>query len=304
MILVVEDNRDSRSAIFRDLDEAGYDVDVCGDVSNISDTIRGKGIRIVVINGAAENDSTDICREIRESKYKKYVYIIVISGKGDEKVINEIFDAGADDYISNQYNREQLILRIKVGMRMLELEDKLVNTRRELIRVAREDPLTGLLNRRAFLDEAINELERSTREHHIVSSVMIEIDNYNELVEKHGFEARDGMLVEVAVRLQSSCRSYDKIARYGGGVFIMLLPNTRKKTALKIAKRMQSELSGRPFYLMGESETVTACFGVSLIAPDLGLKDSQLDELVKKTGMALKAAQKQGPNKIAVSADA
>ncbi len=303
MILVVENRKDSKSIISSGLKDAGYDISVTGEAGKAAGIIKDDEIRIVVIDKKIDgNSGIKLCGWIRHSRFKKYIYIILVNTGSGESDINEALDAGADDYLLSG-NTGELILRIKVAMRMLDMEDRLTETRKELIRVAREDPLTGLLNRRAFLDETINEMERATREHHILSTIMFEIDDYKDIVEKVSYEARDAMLVEIAVRLQSSCRSYDKIARYGGGVFVVLLPNTRTKTAVKIARRIQSELTDRIFYLMGESISVTACFGVSLVAPDLGLKDAQLDDLMRRTELSLKAAKKQGANKIAVSGE-
>ncbi|MCU0822268.1 MAG: diguanylate cyclase [Spirochaetes bacterium] len=304
MILVVEDRKDSKSFISSGLKDAGYDISITGQTDKAPGIIKDQEIRIVIIDKKTDgNSGIKLCSRIRQSRFKKYVYIIIVNTGGGDNDVNGALDAGADDYLPLSGNPAELILRIKVAMRMLEMEDRVSESRRELIRVAKEDSLTGLLNRRAFLDEAINEMERATREHHILSSLMIEIDNYKDIIDKVGFEARDAMLVEIAVRLQSSCRSYDKIARYGGGVYVVLLPNTRTKTAVKVAKRIQSELSGRTFYLMGESVSITACIGVSLMAPDLGLKDAQLDDLMRRTELSLKAAKKEGANKIAVSGE-
>ena len=304
MILVVEDRKNAKSFISSGLKEAGYDISITGETEKVPGIIKDQEIRIVVIDKKVDgNRGIILCGRIRQTGFKKYVYMIIANAGIEKNDISEALDAGADDYLPASGNTGELVLRVKVAMRMLEMEGKLAETRRELIRVAREDPLTCLLNRRAFLDETINEMERATREHRFLSTIMIEIDNYKDIVDKVSYEAGDAMLVEIAVRLQSSCRSYDKIAAYGGGVFVVLLPNTRTKTAVKVTKRIQSEITGRTFYLMGESITITACFGVSLVAPDLGLKDAQLDELMRRTEQSLKAAKKQGTNKIAVSGE-
>ena len=73
------------------------------------------------------------------------------------------------------------------------------------------------------------------------------------------------------------------------------------KTAENIAKRIQSELTSRAFYLIGEKISISACFGISLVAPDIGLKDDQLANLIKRTELALKSAKNQGINQIVIN---
>ncbi len=303
MILVVEDKHSYKSIIGINLKDLGYKAKICNQVSKVEKIINESDSRLVIIDrNLSEIDGIVLCKQLRELNLRRYIYIIMITDDIREDDLKKIFSAGADDYLPNVHSKDELNIRITIGLRMLELEDKLNKTRKKLIKVARVDPLTGLLNRRSFMDEAINELERATREHRIVSVIMIEIDNFKKLVDKHGFEARDALLTELSVRLLSFCRSYDKVAHYGGGVFVLLLPNTRTKTASRITKRIQTELSGREFYLMGDNIKITACYGVSLLAPDLGLKDAQLSDLIKRTELSLKKAKSQGANKIAVEA--
>ncbi len=302
MVLIVEDKGTSKSIIKPGLKLEGNEIKVCNNGAKALKIIKDLGARIVVVDrDLPEMDGIALCSQIRQLNLKKYVYIIIANDNG--KDVLEAFDAGADDYIPRPYKKEELTIRVKVGMRMLELEDKLNKTRRELIKLAKEDPVTGLLNRRSFLDEAINELDRASREHKIVSTIMIDIDDFRELNDAFGLEAGDNVLVEIAGRLQASCRPYDKVARYGSGSFLILLPNTRTKTAVRIAKRMQKEVADRTFFLNKEDVKITACFGISLLAPDVGLKDSQIDDLLKRTELALNKAKKEGRNKMVVNVE-
>ncbi len=304
MVLIVEDINASQSVIEPGLKINGYEIKACNSATKALKIIAERGVRIVVIDrDISDMDSLELCSQVRRLDLKRYVYIIVTNNKGRKDLL-EAFEAGADDFISKPYTKEELIIRLKAGMRMLELEGKVNKSRKELMKHSKEDPLTGIMNRRTFIDEAINELDRASRERKIVSTIMIDIDDLKNINSKYGNDAGDNILIETARRLQSSCRPYDKIGRYGSGKFLILLPNTRTKTAVKIAKRIQSEITKRTYYLKGEDVKVAASFGVSLLAPDIGQKDSQIDDLIKKTELALQKANKEGKGKVAVYAEA
>lgn len=300
-VLVADDERISRVVIERTLKEEGYNVRSCKNGLEAYNLIKENIFRIAVIDWVMpEMDGITLCKKIRKLKSQRYIYVIIITSKSKKQDIVKALDAGADDYISKPFNRDEFLSRIKVGVRLIETHDKLIKSQRELIKLVREDSLTTLLNRRAFLDESLNDIERAVREQSNVSAIIIDLDNFKSINEKYTNQTGDKLLYEIARRLKNSCRPYDKLGRYAGEEFIVLLPNTEIDQASKIAKRIRSAIKDKPFLMDGSQIQLTACLGVSMLMPKSKMKDSQLDELIKKTEVALNRAKQQGSNKIAV----
>lgn len=109
---------------------------------------------------------------------------------------------------------------------------------RELARQARTDPLTGLLNRRAFLEEATRRLDRLEREGLPASVIFIDLDRLKQLNDRHGHEAGDSALVLVAALLHRIVRPTDLVARLGGDEFALWLDGMDSLTAAERAEAL------------------------------------------------------------------
>ncbi len=303
-ILIADDEKVSQLALKRTLEKEKYKTELCKNGKKAFELIKSdKDIRIVILNlDLPEMDGLSICREIRKLGMLRYIYIIVILSDNRKDLYNTM-EAGADDYITTPFENDFFIFKIKAGARIIETEDKLYKSQKELIRLVKEDSLTTLLNRRAFLDEAVKQLDRASRENQPVSAIMVDIDDFKSINELYGSEIGDRILVEFANRLRFGCRPYDIIGRHGGEEFFVLLPNVKVHNAGKIAKRLRSVLSKKYYDIHGRSIKCTASFGVSFILPDVGLKDRQIDILIKKTEVALHKAKSEGYDKIALNAE-
>jgi len=304
-ILIADDEKVSQLAIKRSLEKEKHRVEVCNNGKKAFEILKNdRDIRIVILaRNLPELDGVTLCKVIRELNLFRYVYIIIILDEKNKKDLVEAMEAGADDYITKPFDNDLFLFRIKAGVRLLQTEDKLYKSQKELIKLVKEDPLTSLLNRRAFLDEAVRQIDRASRENQVVSTILVDIDEFNQINESYGNYIGDRILIEFANRLRFGCRPYDTIGRYGGEEFFVLLPNTKTSNAIKIARRLRSIISKKYYDIQGHSVKLTASFGVSFISPDIGLKDRQIDILVKKTEIALEKAKKEGTDKIALNTD-
>jgi two-component system, cell cycle response regulator len=303
-VLIAIDEKVSQLAIKRALEKEKYKADVCNTGEKALEIFKkDKDIRVVILDPELPDmDGITLAKEIRRVSFSRYVYIIVLLSN-DRINIYDVMQAGADDYIAEPFNDDIFNFRIKTGIRMLETEDKLVKSQKELLRLVKEDPLTTLLNRRAFLDEAVKQVDRASRENQPVSIIMVDIDEFSQINESYGNSLGDRVLVEFADRLRYGCRPYDIVGRYGGEEFFILLPNTKAANAVKIAKRLRSATTKKYYDMQGYNIKLTASFGVSFIVPDIGPKDRQIDELIKKSEIALDKAKSEGFDKIALNAE-
>jgi two-component system, cell cycle response regulator len=303
-ILIADDEKVSQLAIKRTLEKEKFNIELCKNGKKALEIINNdKDVRIVILNlSLPDMDGLSLCREIRRLSLFRYIYVIVILS-GNREEVREAMEAGADDYINTPFENDFFMFRIKAGVRLLDVEEKLSKSQKELMRLVKEDSLTTLLNRRAFLDEAVKQLDRASRENHPMSAVIVDIDDFKSINELYGNYIGDRILVEFANRLRFGCRPYDIIGRYSGEEFFVLLPNAKVNNAVKIAKRLRSIVSKKYYDVQGRSVKITASFGVSFIHPDVGLKDRQIDILIKKTEVALRKAKSEGYDKIALNAE-
>src|SRR3972149_3088554 len=160
-----------------------------------------------------EADGVEVCRAIRARAREPYVYIILLTAKGHQTDIIEGLEAGADDYITQPFDLQELKARLRAGTRMLELQEQLVTAREQLRIQATHDSLTGLLNRMAILEALDREVTRANRENRTVAVMMAELDHFKFINDTHGHQAGDAVLQETARRMLASLRAYDSVGR-------------------------------------------------------------------------------------------
>ena len=186
-------------------------------------------------------------------------------------------DAGLVDQVATLNRRYQESLA-----QLASLTGKL----REL---ATTDSLTGLFNRRAFMDRADAEWARHLRYKHPVGCMMLDVDHFKEVNDTHGHAAGDAVLQHVGALIRASLRTTDLSARVGGDEFMALMPDTTMEGAFSTAERLLMRLLGRPLTGVERDVRVTASIGV---ATSEGCQS--LDELFSRTDKALYQAKSAG----------
>lgn len=168
---------------------------------------------------------------------------------------------------------------------------------RHLQRLAATDVLTGLPNRRHFLQTLATEASRAGRSGQTLAVAMFDIDHFKQVNDRLGHEGGDRALERVARVAQATVRPYDVVARVGGEEFAILLPATHADEAVQVAERFRAMLAGERFEHQGQSQPLTASVGVAVLhpgmPPDLALR--QADE-------ALYRAKSAGRNRVTLTA--
>jgi len=131
--------------------------------------------------------------------------------------------------------------------------------RERLIRLALEDPLTGLVNHRVLHDRLAEEVARAARHGHALALVLVDLDGFKRINDQFGHPAGDLVLVEVARCLERATRQGDVLARLGGDEFAWLLPNSDLVGAHAAAERVRAAVADRPIAGVGR---VTVSLGV------------------------------------------
>lgn len=166
----------------------------------------------------------------------------------------------------------------------------------QTVRSAITDSLTGLYNKRYFVDAAEKEIKRSSRYHSHTSVLFFDIDNFKEYNDVNGHIAGDIALKEVANIFSASCRMSDTVARYGGEEFAILLPETDKKSAGILAERIRKAMETYDFEGQEDlsSENLTISGGVASYPGD----GSNWEELLRNADEALYLAKNFTKNRV------
>ncbi len=180
----------------------------------------------------------------------------------------------------------------------LVLENALLSER--LHDLSQLDGLTRLLNHRAIYERLGEEIERSRRYRQPLSVVLADFDRFKEINDRHGHLAGDATLRESAALMRRSLRTTDLLGRYGGEEFLAILPQVDLEAARQAAERMRRELEAQKIVLPnGESETVTASFGVAALSELVGLGgEVRADQLVAVADRRLYEAKGAGRNQV------
>lgn len=162
-------------------------------------------------------------------------------------------------------------------------------------RLAKEDGLTGLLNRRSIFEAGERELLRAQRYAEPFSLLVIDLDNFKEVNDRHGHLIGDVLLKQVARRMKSTLRRSDLIGRPGGDEFIILLVKTTAEDAVLTAERLLAAMRQRPFRLNGVLHRITASIGAASVTGDAA---TSLQHLIHRADAAMYAAKQKGGNQV------
>ncbi len=166
--------------------------------------------------------------------------------------------------------------------------------------MASTDSLTGLTNRRRFLEIAERELARSRRYGSPLALVLVDLDHFKAVNDRFGHLAGDQVLVAAARALAGGLRDVDVIARHGGEEFAILLPETDGPGGREVAERCSHLLASTeiPVETTGPSVTITASMGVAAVGGAIGMS---LDEMLRRADAALYAAKRAGRDRVEVA---
>jgi diguanylate cyclase (GGDEF)-like protein len=162
--------------------------------------------------------------------------------------------------------------------------------------LARHDPLTGLLNRRA-LQEALDQAQAALRRGQPFAWIVLDIDHFKRVNDALGHAGGDAALVHVAGLLGRECRAVDRLARLGGEEFGLLLPGSDQGAALALAARLHQRLHEQPLQWQGQVWPLRASFGVAL--GEAG-DDAGCTRLLQRADQLLYQAKAQGRDRICV----
>ena len=188
--------------------------------------------------------------------------------------------------------------RINAGDIVMKVEFKHpteLDAERSLYEAANTDPLTGALNRRAFMTRAEQEVVHALRNGHFLSILLCDIDHFKRINDGHGHPAGDQVLKELTNILRSHIRRDDLLARFGGEEFIVLLRNIDDRAAAAWGERIRHAIEQQRFEFDGRQIPVTLSMGVKSAQV---LDTALLDRMIQDADAALYRAKQGGRNRV------
>lgn len=281
-VLIVDDNSKTRRMLRRHLTKANYDVSEAEDGNMALEKIETDLPDVVLLDLMMPGMSGfEVCKRLRSVPQSDLIYIIMLTGMTTDEHKVQGLDIGADDYVTKPFNVDELLARIRVGLRTVEKK-----------RHAVIDPLTKLYNKSFFETYLAQEVGRAWRHQHQLSLIMGDIDHFKNINDTYGHLKGDAVLVEMGKILRQYCRQSDIPVRWGGEEFAILLPETDLAGGRNLAERIRQAVEAHQFE--GVSH-ITSSFGVASLKTDG-------QDLVKRADEALYEAKKKGRNTV-ISSD-
>jgi len=299
-ILIADDELMSRKLLQKTLERAGYEVTAVENGRLAVDQLcPANGPRLALLDWVMpELNGPGVCREVRKRKEQSYVYMILLTSKEAKEDVVAGLESGADDYLTKPFDPEELKARLRTGLRILNLEDHLVEAREQMRFQATHDGLTTLWNRGMIIDLLGRELARSLREHFSTVILMCDLDHFKSVNDTYGHIVGDDVLRETAKRLLASVRSYDFVGRYGGEEFLVVLNNCSPSHALARAEEIRKAIAQRPVPSSRGPIPVTMSLGL-LLNQEWGRRP--VEELLHEADAALYAAKAAGRNCVRIA---
>lgn len=266
-IVLAEDEPASRKLLTRQLELAGYTVIACEDGRVALDAVMQEKSCVVIADWMMPvMDGLEFCRLVRERSALGdlgFVYFILLTAHNERSQVVAGFEAGADDYLIKPYNQQELLARIRAGVRIYNLNDELRRANADLVRLANTDPLTGIANRRSLFERFGEMWSRAQRQSHRIGCILLDIDRFKRTNDVFGHVAGDFVLRGVAEHTRQSIRPYDLFGRYGGEEFCVVTPDIDVHAATAIAERIRMRIAAQPFQFAGKEIPVTVSLGVA-----------------------------------------
>jgi diguanylate cyclase (GGDEF)-like protein len=269
VVLIVDDDRSTRSALRLALHRSGFRIGEAGDGNQALDWLEHNLADAILMDALMPvMDGFAACAALKQHPVWKDIPVLMITALEDRQSIERAFESGASDFIPKPIHLSVLNQRVR---RIIDA----TRAERHVRQLAYNDALTGLPNRLLFVEYLNHAIAQTKTSNGVLAVLFLDLDRFKFINDTLGHEAGDQLLATMAQRLKGCVRADDCVARLGGDEFTVLLddlPNIG--VAASVAQNICRTVSA-PLIVGGQEVVVTASIGISLY-PDDGQDVSSL----------------------------
>jgi diguanylate cyclase (GGDEF)-like protein len=296
-ILVVDDSRTSLEHVATLLAGQGYDVETASDGLAALKRLRTESFDLAILDVLMPGlDGLELLRHVKHRSEEEFLPVILLSVRADVESRVQGLRLGADDYLGRPFRDEELLARAEALLRIKAMQERVRTAKKELEKLSITDGLTGLYNHRFIQARLKEEFRRAQRYRDPLHLVLLDLDHFKEVNDRHGHLVGDGVLRDFSEVLASTVRETDLVARYGGEEFVVLLPHTPLPGAQAVADRIRAAVEEKRF--ARERELRVTVSGGLVGFPDDSISTPEM--LLRHADEALYQAKREGRNRITV----
>jgi len=300
-VLVVDDSRVTRDYHRQLLELQNCQVSVACDGREAMEILATHNdVRLVLTDYEMPRmDGVELTQAIRKTHDQDDIAIIGLSSSSDRSSLSaEFLKNGANDFLPKSFLPEEFHCRIGHSLELLEHIAALRQARTDAEALARTDGLTGVNNRRAFMDTGDREIDRARRKKLPMSVMLLDIDHFKKINDVHGHATGDTALQYLTRTVTANLRKYDIFGRLGGEEFGALFPETDVATTVHVMDRLRETLSGVVIPTeAGGTLQLTVSIGVANCDP----REQSLADALRHADAALYAAKRGGRNRVVLA---
>ncbi len=298
-VLVVDDDADSLEVVAEAVRKLGHSCRSATDGYRALEMISNRHVDVVISDWTMPGMSgAELCRRTRAlSEEAPYTYFVLLTAYADREHLLGGMAAGADDYQTKPVDLDELEARLMSASRVVALHRKLelrtAVLRRDSQRfylASRTDALTGVGNRLALDEELATAHDRATRYGHRFCLAIADVDDFKDVNDRFGHLHGDDVLRRLAETISTGIRASDRVFRYGGEEFVIVLPQQSLTEACAAMDRLRLQMAGLKH--PNDEGVVTMSFGVA------ELSGQKVDEWLARADAALYSAKRAGRNRV------
>lgn len=282
LVLIVDDDRSTRSALRNTLLRDGFRVEEAGDGAQALLMLKRMQPDVILMDAVMPvMDGFAACARIQELPKARAIPVLMITALEDEPSIERAFAAGASDYIPKPIHFAVLSQRVRRIIEATQAEKRIRH-------MAYNDMLTGLPNRTLFTEQLGHHIERAHTANEVIAVLFLDLDRFKNVNDTLGHDVGDRLLVAAAQRIRRSVRTGDHVARLGGDEFTVILADIQGANAAAAAAQNVVRALSAPFEIDGNDIYVTASVGISMYPHD----GADVGTLLKHADTAMYRAKK------------
>jgi len=291
-ILIVDDEIQNRKLLETLLRPEGYLTTSAANGAEARASVAERAPDLILLDVKMPGmDGFQLAHVLKGNPETSNIPIIMVTAHGDHDARLAGLNAGAEEFLGKPIDRTELWLRVRNLLRLKALSDCLQN-------LSLHDALTDLANRRFFDKYLADQTAIARRQQLTLALVMCDVDSFKAYNDRHGHQAGDACLKQIAAALRTCCRRpADKAARYGGEEFCMILPDTELIGAVRIAEAARNAIGNLkiPHGQSPASPFVSISGGVAILLRKTNITVAQL---IEAADQALYQAKHLGRNRM------